>query len=181
MDIKSFNFDFRHAKAIYQRDQIRNSLQEVDNKFDRLQLVLREEGDKKRKIEQKLAHYGNLEGEVKKLVERVDIMNRSYMRKLMEFHLILRITKIPFLALETIQSTFQTSLLSDLRKMFNIECNLVKVLEAIDELQILRKTNQAMENVHKQEHETQLNTLKESEEQYKKASVSFQNQFALMV
>lgn len=58
--------------------------------------------------------------------------------------------------------------------MFSIECNLVKVLEAVDELQTLRKTNQAMENVHKQEHETQLNSLKESEEQYKKAAVSFQ-------
>lgn len=58
--------------------------------------------------------------------------------------------------------------------MFSIECNLVKVLETIDELQTLRKINQAMENVHKQEHETQLNSLKDSEEQYKKASVSFQ-------
>lgn len=178
MDILSFYFDFRHAKAIYQRDQIRNSLQEVDNKFDRLQLALREEGDKKRKIEQKLAHYGNLEGEVKKLLERVDTMKRSYMRKIMEINLISSITEIlilfTFLALETIQSTFQTSLLSDLRKMFSIECNLVKVLETIDELQTLRKINQAMENVHKQEHETQLNSLKDSEEQYKKASVSFQ-------
>lgn len=94
MDILSFCFDFRHAKAIYQRDQIRNSLQEVDNKFDRLQLALREEGDKKRKIEQKLAHYGNLEGEVKKLLERVDTMKRSYMRKIMEINLISSITEI---------------------------------------------------------------------------------------
>lgn len=94
MDILSFYFDFRHAKAIYQRDQIRNSLQEVDNKFDRLQLALREEGDKKRKIEQKLAHYGNLEGEVKKLLERVDTMKRSYMRKIMQINLISSITEI---------------------------------------------------------------------------------------
>lgn len=94
MDILSFYFDFRHAKAIYQRDQIRNSLQEVDNKFDRLQLALREEGDKKRKIEQKLAHYGNLEGEVKKLLERVDTMKRSYMRKIMEINFISSITEI---------------------------------------------------------------------------------------
>lgn len=62
--------------------------------------------------------------------------------------------------------------MSDLRKMFSIECNLVKVLETIGELQTQRKINQAMENVHKQEHETQMTSVKESEEQYKKASVS---------
>lgn len=62
--------------------------------------------------------------------------------------------------------------MSDLRKIFSIECNLVEVFETISELQTLRKINQAMENVHKQEHETQMTSLKESEEQFKKASVS---------
>lgn len=120
MDILSFYFDFRHAKAIYQRDQIRNSLQEVDNKFDRLQLALREEGDKKRKIEQKLAHYGNLEGEVKKLLERVDTMKRSYMRKIMEINLISSITEIlilfPFFSIGNHSKYFSNQFIVRLKK-----------------------------------------------------------------
>jgi len=63
---------------VYEKDQVRNKLVEVDNEFDRLQVVLREEGEKKRKIEQKLAHYGNLESEVKKLLEKVDTINKSF-------------------------------------------------------------------------------------------------------
>lgn len=120
MDILSFYFDFRHAKAIYQRDQIRNSLQEVDNKFDRLQLALREEGEKKRKIEQKLAHYGNLEGEVKKLLERVDTMKRSYMRKIMEINLISSITenliKFPFFSIRNHSKYFSNQFIVRLKK-----------------------------------------------------------------
>lgn len=120
MDILSFYFDFRHAKAIYQRDQIRNSLQEVDNKFDRLQLALREEGEKKRKIEQKLAHYGNLEGEVKKLLERVDTMKRSYMRKIMEINLISSITenliKFPFFSIGNHSKYFSNQFIVRLKK-----------------------------------------------------------------
>lgn len=120
MDILSFYFDFRHAKAIYQRDQIRNSLQEVDNKFDRLQLALREEGDKKRKIEQKLAHYGNLEGEVKKLLERVDTMKRSYMRKIMEINLISSIKEIlllfPFFSIGNHSKYFSNQFIVRLKK-----------------------------------------------------------------
>lgn len=120
MDILSFYFDFRHAKAIYQRDQIRNSLQEVDNKFDRLQLALREEGEKKRKIEQKLAHYGNLEGEVKKLLERVDTMKRSYMRKIMEINLISSITEnliqFPFFSIGNHSKYFSNQFIVRLKK-----------------------------------------------------------------
>lgn len=56
-------------------------MQEVDSKFERLQKILREEGDKKKKIEQKLTYFNNLEGEVRKLMEKVDTMRKSYLRK----------------------------------------------------------------------------------------------------
>lgn len=59
-------------------------MQEVDSKFERLQTILREEGDKKKKIEQKLTYFNNLEGEVRKLMEKVDTMRKSYLRKLMK-------------------------------------------------------------------------------------------------
>ncbi|KAH8405322.1 hypothetical protein KR222_005352, partial [Zaprionus bogoriensis] len=142
----------RHAKAISEKDRLRNNLQEVDNKFERLEKVMREEKDNKKKVDQKVAYFENLEKEVKKLLERVDDLNKSY------------------LSLETIQNTFKKSLQSNLRKIYSIESNLANTLETLNELQKLRKINQAMENVHKQEHETQLNLLKECEEQYKKAT-----------
>lgn len=58
-------------------------MQEVDSKFERLQKILREEGDKKKKIEQKLTYFENLEGEVQKLVEKLNTMKKSYLCKLM--------------------------------------------------------------------------------------------------
>lgn len=69
---------FRHAKAILEKDKIRNTLRDIDNEFDRLQIVLRKEGDEKKKIEQKLSHFSNLTEEIKKLQSKVNTINQSF-------------------------------------------------------------------------------------------------------
>lgn len=142
----------RHAKCVFEKDQIRNNLVEVDNEFDRLQIVLREEGDKKRKIEQKLGHYKNLESEVQKLLEKIDTINKS------------------FSSLDNLKETFNKNVLSDIKKMFNIESQLCQVLESTEKLIVKKKVNQIMERFHNQQNETQINSLKECEEQLKNAS-----------
>ncbi|KAM8707516.1 hypothetical protein ACLKA7_005060 [Drosophila subpalustris] len=142
----------RHAKSVCEKDQIRNKLVEVDNEFDRLQIVLREEGEKKRKLEQKLAHYGNLESEVKKLLEKVDTINKS------------------FSSLVTLQEAFKKNLIIDLKKIYTVECQLLQILETTDILLTKKKVNQVMEHVHKQQHESQINTLTECEEQFKNST-----------
>ncbi|XP_064544935.1 structural maintenance of chromosomes protein 5 [Drosophila montana] len=144
----------RHTKSIYEKDQIRNNLREIDNEFDRLQIVLRQEGDTKRKIEQKLAHYSNLEDEVKKLQLKIDTINKS------------------FTSTDTLKDTFQKAMLSDLRKIFEIEKKLVKILECTDKLLQIKKLNQTLESAHNQQYESQVNTLKESEDQFKNASTT---------
>ncbi|EDV90246.1 GH23715 [Drosophila grimshawi] len=142
----------RYSKLIYEKDKIRNNLREIDSEIDRLQIVFREEGEKKRKIEQKLTHYGNLETDVKKLQMKVDNLNKSIS------------------SLETVKKTFQRDLLSDLRKILKIESKLINSVETADKFQTKYKLNEAIKSVHKQQHELQINAVKESQEIYRMAT-----------
>jgi len=74
--------------------------------------------------------------------------------------------------LNTLQETFQKRVLADLKKIFDIECQLIKILESTDKLLTNKKVNKVKEHVHKQQHESQINTLAEREEQLKNSTVS---------
>lgn len=63
-------------------------------------------------------------------------------------------------------------MLSDLRKMFEIEQLFLKSLKLTDKLIEGMKVNQIMERSHIQQHAFQINKLKEREDQFSKASVS---------
>ncbi|XP_017860819.1 PREDICTED: uncharacterized protein LOC108612447, partial [Drosophila arizonae] len=143
---------FRHAKAILEKDKIRNTLKDIDNEFDRLQIVLRQEGDEKKKIEQKLSHFSNLADEIKKLQSKVNTINQS------------------FASLDQIKQKFQNSVLSDFRTIFEIEQNILKSLKLTDKLIEGRKVNHILERAHLQQHASQINKLKEREDQFSKAS-----------
>ncbi|EDW19752.2 uncharacterized protein Dmoj_GI11335 [Drosophila mojavensis] len=153
LDLKQMNsLKERHAKAILEKDKIRNTLKDIDNEFDRLQIVLRQEGDEKKKIEQKLSHFSNLTDEIKKLQSKVNTVNQS------------------FASLDQIKQKFQITMLSDFRKIFEIEQNLLKSLKLTDKLIEGRKVNHILERAHLQQHASQINKLKEREDQFSKAS-----------
>lgn len=59
--------------------------------------------------------------------------------------------------------------------MYDIECQLIKTLETLDKLLRNQKLYNIMEHVHKQQHESQVNTLSVCEEQFKNSSVSIIN------
>ncbi|KAH8299636.1 hypothetical protein KR044_003821, partial [Drosophila immigrans] len=142
----------RYNNSISERNQLRNKLVEVDNEFDRLQVTTKEKVEKKRKIEQKLAYYENLEKEVKKLKDNIVTINKS------------------FASLDGLEKAFTQNVLSDFKKLYEIECNLIKILQASEKYITNKVVIQTMENVHKRQHESQINTLNESEENYKTAS-----------
>ncbi|XP_060660787.1 structural maintenance of chromosomes protein 5 [Drosophila nasuta] len=141
----------RYNNSISERNQLRNKLVEVDNEFERLQATTKEEVEKKRKIEQKLNYFENLENEVKKLNDKILNINRS------------------FNSLDDVEKTFQKNVLSDFKQLFEIEQNLLKILETCEKNIALKKVFQLMESVHIRQHESQMNTLNESEENYKGA------------
>lgn len=76
-----------------------------------------------------------------------------------------------YLALDQIKQKFQITMLSDFRKIFEIEQNLLKSLKLTDKLIEGRKVNHILERAHLQQHASQINKLKEREDQFSKASV----------
>ncbi|KAH8370365.1 hypothetical protein KR093_003157, partial [Drosophila rubida] len=142
----------RYTNSISERNQLRNKIVEIDNEFARLQETKRIEVDNKRKIDQKLEYFKNLENEVKKHNDKLVIVKRS------------------LASLDGLKERFQENVLADFKKLFEIECNLIKILEASEKYITNKKVFQVMENVFKRQHESQINNLKESEENYKDAS-----------
>ncbi|ALC44295.1 Smc5 [Drosophila busckii] len=144
----------RHAKSVNEKDQLKNNLGRIDSEFERLQIILRDEGDKKKKVEQKLGYYDNIQKDVKKLMEKANNLKNS------------------FVSIETIKDKFKATVLLDIKNILKIESDLIKILEATDILISDKKNNQAIEMVHQQQHSEQIDMLKESEEAYKEAQIS---------
>lgn len=76
------------------------------------------------------------------------------------------------LATDKLKETFKKSVLSDIRIIFEIERKLIKILECTDKLLQTKKLSETLESAHNQQYESQVNKLKESEDQFKNASVS---------
>ncbi|KAH8396756.1 hypothetical protein KR215_003906, partial [Drosophila sulfurigaster] len=166
----------RYNNSISERNQLRNKLVEVDNEFERLQATTKEEVEKKRKIDQKLNYFENLENEVKKLNDKILNINRSfnceytiYLYIYIYVYIYHFIYHIIILALDDVEKTFQKNVLSDFKQLFETERNLLKILETIEKSIAIKKVLQEKESVHKRQHESQINTLNESEENYKGA------------
>ncbi|XP_023031430.1 structural maintenance of chromosomes protein 5 [Drosophila willistoni] len=144
----------RYKEVVFEQDSMKNKLSTSDREFERLQLILREEGEGKKKIEQKLLHFKNLESEVQGLKRKSNDLEKSVTSK------------------GELKSRFRKYLIIETKKMLDLESKLIDKLKIIKGQQLEKKIIQTKETVHKMQHENQAETLKESEDCLRKARSS---------
>nr|CAD29584.1 SMC5 protein [Drosophila melanogaster] len=143
------------SEAVKESDSIKNAITQTDNEFERLQAVAKDEQEKRRKLDQKIAHFNSLKTEIETLQKKLEALRNSD-------------------SLDCLETNFCNSLHKDLKKIFDADAELCSCLKAIDRLIIEKNMAQTKVSIYMLQHETQIEALKESEEQSKAATRDFQ-------
>ncbi|XP_017128145.1 structural maintenance of chromosomes protein 5 [Drosophila elegans] len=133
-----------YTEAVKDSNKIKNAITMTDNEFERLQTVTRDEQDKKRKLDQKLAHFNNLKNEVETLGRKLQILQKDD-------------------TLDALKNNFYNSVQKDLKKILVTEAKLCNCLKTVELLMVEKKLAQTKASVYMVQHESQSEAIKESE------------------
>ncbi|EDW44387.1 structural maintenance of chromosomes protein 5 [Drosophila sechellia] len=143
------------SEAVKESDSIKNAITQTDNEFERLQAVAHDEQEKRRKLDQKIAHFNSLKIEIETLQKKLEALRNSD-------------------SLDCLQTNFCNSLHKDLKKVIDADAELCSCLKAVERLINEKNAAQTKVSIYMLQHESQIEALKESEEQSKAATRDFQ-------
>ncbi|EDV52678.2 structural maintenance of chromosomes protein 5 [Drosophila erecta] len=143
------------SEAVRESDSIKNAITKTDNEFERLQTLARDEQEKRRKLDQKITHFNSLKIEVETLRRKLEALQNNN-------------------TLDSLKTNFYNSLQKDLTKIVDTEAKLSVCLQTVERLMIEKKFSRARVSAYMLQHESQCETLNESEQQSIAATRDFQ-------
>lgn len=66
-----------HSDALKECDKLKNAITMTDNEFERIQIIAKEEQEKKKKLEQKVSYFNNLKNEVDTLINKLNTLRKT--------------------------------------------------------------------------------------------------------
>ncbi|EDV40819.1 uncharacterized protein Dana_GF23727 [Drosophila ananassae] len=140
-----------HSDALKECDKLKNAITMTDNEFERIQIIAKEEQEKKKKLEQKVSYFNNLKNEVDTLINKLNTLRKTD-------------------ALDAIKSKHYSDLLKEMNKFAEVEAKFVNSFEALSSCTIEKNEAQAVLSIYTVENESQGEALRELEQQTHEAT-----------
>ncbi|XP_017101542.2 structural maintenance of chromosomes protein 5 [Drosophila bipectinata] len=133
-----------HSQAVKEGDKLKNAMTMADNEFERIQIVIKDEQEKKKKLDQKVSYFNNLRSEVETLMEKLNSLRKTD-------------------ALDAIKSNHYNKLENEMEKIEADESKLFINSEELKKCTVAKKASQTVLSMYTVQNASQAEALKELE------------------
>ncbi|KAH8259548.1 hypothetical protein KR026_006182 [Drosophila bipectinata] len=140
-----------HSQAVKEGDKLKNAMTMADNEFERIQIVIKDEQEKKKKLDHKVSYFNNLRSEVETLMEKLNSLRKTD-------------------ALDAIKSNHYNKLENEMEKIEADESKLFINSEELKKCTVAKKASQTVLSMYTVQNASQAEALKELDHETQEAN-----------